>query len=62
MREVTKMEDDLFGEDRLTRIEALRKVISRTSLIPSKDRQLIADALRVHSNLIRILRKEEPKT
>ena len=51
-----KLTPDMFGKERLERIEALRRVISKYSvLINGDDGQLITDALAVHASLIRIL-------
>ena len=58
MREVQKKFDKgLFDQERLERIEALRKVLYQFSLIPKNDRDLIADALSVHAALIRLLKE-----
>ena len=57
MKEVQKkLTPDMFGKERLERVEALRRVISKYSVLFSdNDRELIRDALEVHAALIRIL-------
>ena len=57
MKEVQKkMKPDMFTGERLERIEALRRVIGKYSvLFKEDDRILITDALAVHTALIRIL-------
>lgn len=58
MKEVVKkkLTRDMFSKERLERIEALRRVISKYSVLFSdEDRPLITDALAVHAALIRIL-------
>ena len=57
MKEVQKkMKPDMFTGERLERIEALRRVIGKYSvLFKEDDRILITDALAVHAALIRIL-------
>lgn len=58
MREVQKkMKPELFDMARLHRIDALRKVIDQSCLIPKNDRELITDALSVHAALIRLLKE-----
>ena len=59
MKEVRgKFKAELFDMDRLERIEALRKVIGKYSvLFKGEDGQLITDALAVHAALIRIVSK-----
>lgn len=57
MKEVQKkLTPDMFDAERLARIEALRNVIGKYSVLFSdNDRELITDALEVHAALIRIL-------
>ena len=57
MKEVQKkLTPDMFDAERLAQIEALRRVISKYSVLFSdNDRELIRDALEVHAALIRIL-------
>ena len=58
MKEVVKkkLTPDMFSKERLERVEALRRVIRKYSVLFSdEDRILITDALAVHASLIRIL-------
>ena len=57
MKEVQKKRTpDMFDAERLARIEALRNVIGKYSVLFSdSDRELIKDALEVHAALIKIL-------
>ena len=57
MREVRKkLKPEMFDAERLERIEALRKVIGKYSvLFKGDDGQLITDALAVHAALIRMV-------
>ena len=51
-----KLTPDMFGKERLERVETLRRVISKYSILFSdEDRILITDALAVHASLIRVL-------
>lgn len=52
----------MFGSERRERIEALRRVISKYSvLFKDQDRELITDALEVHAALIQMF-AEDGKT
>lgn len=61
MREVRKkLKPEMFDAERLERIEALRKVIGKYSVLFSdEDRPLIIDALAVHAALIRMFEGEK---
>lgn len=59
MKEVRKRNTELFGAERLARIEALQKVIGKYSVLFSdNDRELVTDALKVHAGLIRIFGRD----
>lgn len=61
MREVRKkLKPEMFDAERLERIEALRTVIGKYSvLFKGDDGQLITDALAVHAALIRMFEGEK---